>query len=199
MKKNIPLICLLGVLLLFWFFVRYKSHSYSQNELGARKVSITQNPAGCIPTFLDGGGPYYEPNTPYRENIAPENHTGTKLRVTGKVLNAGCTDSFGGVVVDIWQANESGSYDDLWYRGRVRTSTDGSYTFATVIPKGYGEGTAFRPPHIHFKIWQESKEIITSQMFLPESRNQGIEEAYIMDVSRLDDGSFLGKHDIILQ
>lgn len=198
MKNRILFICLLGELVLFWFFVRYKSHTYSRNELGSRETSLTQNPAGCIPTFLDGGGPYYEPNTPFRENIAPENHAGTTLKVTGTVLNANCTGTFGGVIIDIWQANESGNYDDLWYRGRVNTAADGSYTFTTVIPKGYGEGTAFRPPHIHFKVWQASKELITSQMFLPESRNQGIEEAYIITVSPLQDGSFLGKHDIIL-
>lgn len=198
MKNSILFFILLGVLSLFWLFVRYKSNSYSHLESDSLKIATTQNAAGCVPTFLDGGGPYYEPDTPFRENIAPEDHSGTVLKVTGKVLNSDCTSSVSGVIVDIWQANESGNYDDVWYRGRVQTSADGSYTFTTVIPKGYGEGTAFRPPHIHFKIWQESTEIITSQMFLPESRAQGIEEAYIMEVSQLEDGSFLGKHDIIL-
>lgn len=198
MKKSIPILILLGVLTLFWLFVRYQRNSYSEIEQVSNKVITTQNAAGCIPTFLDGGGPYYEADTPFRENIAPENHTGVELKVTGKVLNSDCTDLLSGVVVDVWQANESGNYDDLWYRGRVKTDADGSYTFTTVIPKGYGEGTAFRPPHIHFKIWKESKEIITSQMFLPESRNQGIEEAYIMELTQLENGSFLGRHDIIL-
>lgn len=198
MNKSFLFITLLALLTLFWVFIRHQSDSYSQTELDSKIITATQNAAGCIPTFLDGGGPYYESNTPFRENLAPENHSGTELTVTGRVLNSDCTRSMGGVIVDIWQANESGNYDDLWYRGRVLTSDDGTYTFTTVIPRGYGEGTAFRPPHIHFKIWQESTEIITSQMFLPESRNQGIEEAYIMELSQLDDESFLGKHDIIL-
>lgn len=198
MKQYSPFLIILGLLVLFGGTLAYQSNNYSQTNIPSKTPIGTQNAAGCIPTFLDGGGPYYEPNTPFRETIAPEENTGTELTVSGKVLNANCTAVYKNVVVDIWQANETGNYDDTWYRGRVTTADDGSYSFTTVIPKGYGEGTAFRPPHIHFKIWDESTEIITSQMFLPESRNQGIEEAYIIDVTQGEDGTYVGKHDIIL-
>ncbi|HYD35704.1 MAG TPA: hypothetical protein VD999_06565 [Vitreimonas sp.] len=155
----------------------------------------------CIPTFVDGGGPYYQANSPFRTNIAPEVNTGQKLIVSGKVLKSDCQVPAGSVVIDIWQANESGNYEDEWYRGQVTTQSDGSYYFETVIPLGYGQGTAYRPPHIHFKVWDGQREIITSQMFLPAARNQQIDEAYIvkLDKQTTDNGEvYYATHDIIL-
>lgn len=152
----------------------------------------------CIPTFLDGGGPYYQPNTPFRDHLAPDENKGEQLTVRGKVLGADCVTPLSNVVVDVWQANESGNYEDEWYRGRVTTEADGSYQFTTVIPKGYGAGTAYRPPHIHFKIWNADSLLITSQMFLPASQEQGIEEAYIVDLAKNLRGTYVATHDIIV-
>jgi protocatechuate 3,4-dioxygenase beta subunit len=157
---------------------------------------------GCKPTFRDGGGPYYKPNSPFREKIVPEINNGEKLIVTGKVLKTDCATPVPNAVVDIWQANETGSYQDEWYRGRIKSDDSGNYKFETVIPKGYGEGTGYRPPHIHFKIFAGGKEIITSQMFFPEAKGKsGFDEAYIMKVETAgDSGSKVhnGYHNIIL-
>lgn len=155
----------------------------------------------CVPTFVDGGGPYYKLNAPKRSELAPKNSKGEVLFVTGRVLANDCATPVANVTVDIWQANESGSYEDEWYRGQITSNDRGEYAFSTVIPKGYGEGTGYRPPHIHFKIWKDGKEIITSQMFLPASRAQGIEEPYIMTLTKTteDERTFYrGTHDIIL-
>jgi protocatechuate 3,4-dioxygenase beta subunit len=161
-------------------------------------ASLAKN---CVPTFVDGGGPYYQSNTPMRSELAPTVNSGEKLIVTGKVVEKDCVTPVANAIVDIWQANESGSYEDEWYRGRVPTNQSGEYTFTTVIPKGYGEGTGYRPPHIHFKIWQENSERITSQMFLPASREQGIEEAYIIKLETKEVSGMkinYGTHDIVL-
>lgn len=163
-----------------------------------QKLITYESLQGCIPTFQDGGGPYYQANTPFRDRISPAENEGDTLVVSGRVLAADCHTPLSDVIVDIWQANESGNYEDEWYRGRVRTAADGSYQFTTVIPQGYGAGTAYRPPHIHFKIWQGDQLLITSQMFLPASRAQGIEEAYIVDLSKDIFGNYKAKHNIIL-
>ncbi len=151
--------------------------------------SVTTRPAptatngDCVPTFADGGGPYYLPNAPYRDVIHPPDHAGEVLVVRGHVVRADCTTPVSGAVLDIWQADETGVYPDEWYRGRVRTGINGEYMFETVIPKGYGEGTGYRPPHIHFKVYEGDREIITSQMFFPETRGTpGFDDAYIMNV-----------------
>lgn len=156
----------------------------------------------CEPTFLDGGGPYYLANAPFREHIAPDANEGDALVVQGRVLEEDCKTPVAGAIVDAWQASEDGSYENEWYRGRVRTNERGEYRFETVIPKGYGEGTGYRPPHIHFKIWQGNTLRITSQMFFPEiSGTRGFDDAYIMSVITkpgLFGERHFGFHNIIL-
>lgn len=156
----------------------------------------------CVPTFADGGGPYYQANSPFRDKIAPEQNNGEQLTVKGKILQNDCKTPVANAVLDIWQANESGNYEEEWYRGQVRTDQDGNYEFQTVVPKGYGEGSGFRPPHIHFKVHVNNQEIITSQMFFPESKGKpGFEDAYIMKLeTKTQNGKNIhtGTHNIIL-
>lgn len=157
--------------------------------------------AFCVPTFADGDGPYYESNAPERNEITPATASGELLVVTGTVTENDCVTPVADAVLDIWQADERGFYDRQWYRGRVRTDNKGLYYFKTVVPKGYGEGTAYRPPHIHFKVWQGSTLRITSEMFLPAARAQGIQEAYIMQLeTNTKNGTLVheGSHHIVL-
>lgn len=158
--------------------------------------------SNCKPTFVDGGGPYYKSNAPFRNKISPDDNSGYALEVRGTIFESDCKTTVKGAVLDVWQADESGAYQDEWYRGKVKTDEDGNYIFQTVVPKGYGEGTAFRPPHIHFKVWVDGTEVITSQMFFPESKGKdGFDDAYIMKLEEYnEDGTkkFRGLHPIIL-
>lgn len=156
----------------------------------------------CVPTFVDGGGPYYKENVPFRKNIAPDKNKGEKLTIHGKVLENDCKTSVEEATIDIWQASEEGSYEEEYYRGKIKTDRNGKYIFETIMPKGYGEGTAYRPPHIHFKIFVDGVEIITSQMFFPEARGKpGFNDSYIMNLTSkkfLGTVRHYGYHDIIL-
>lgn len=156
----------------------------------------------CVPTFMDGGGPYYKPDSPFRSKIVPDDNKGEKLVVTGRLLRNDCNTPVPGAVIDIWQANESGNYEDEWYRGRITSDKEGNFVFESVIPKGYGEGTGKRPPHIHFKVFENGAEIITSQMFFPEiSGTEGFDDAYIMKLettTKSGTSVHSGYHDIIL-
>lgn len=179
----------IGVLISIFIFTFSKSGQKEDHAL-------------CVPAFVDGGGPYYKSNVPFRKKITPDQNDGEILIVKGKVLKNDCKTSVQGAVIDIWQASEEGSYEDQYYRGKVKSDRNGEYMFETVMPKGYGKGTAYRPPHIHFKIFINNAEVITSQMFFPEAKGKpGFEEAYIMN---LESKKFFGKvrhcgyHDIIL-
>lgn len=156
----------------------------------------------CTPAFADGDGPYYLPDSPTRYKIVPDKNNGEKLVISGRLLRNDCKTLVKGATVDIWQADETGNYQKEWYRGRVVTDNFGRYKFETVVPNGYGEGTAFRPPHIHFKIWEGGKLLVTSEIFFPESKGKpGFEDAYIMKLndSRLSKVfGYVGTHDIVL-
>lgn len=191
--KN-PILVIIGLSI---FVILYLS---AQKEtLTTQQEEIIKN---CTPTFVDGGGPYYKPNAPFRNNIAPEAHDGETLIVEGRLVKSDCTTPITDAELDVWQANETGNYEDEWYRGRLRTGKNGEYSFQTVVPKGYGEGTGYRPPHIHFKVRSGGEEIITSQMFFPEVKGRaGFDDAYIMKVeTEQKNGKPLhrGYHDIVL-
>ena len=175
---------------------------YSQTLILSKKAVDTPVKVNCVPTFRDGGGPYYKAGAPFRNKIAPSKSNGEVLRMKGKVIKSDCVTPIANAVLDIWQANESGNYEDEWYRGQVRTDNYGDYSFETVIPKGYGEGTGYRPPHLHFKVFVDGNEVVTSQMFFPEIKGQaGFNDAYIMKVASTEkNGKPIhdGYHDIIL-
>lgn len=178
----------------------YNYFSYFQiQHLSANSSILNEN---CIPTFADGDGPYYYPNAPERNKIVPEKNGGERLIIEGKVLKNDCKTVILNAMLDIWQADEKGEYQKDWYRGKVRVDTNGRYTFETVIPKGYGEGTAHRPPHIHFKVVVDKKVLITSEMFFPEVKGRaGFDDTYIMKLEEKYSWGkkvFYGYHDIIL-
>lgn len=159
-------------------------------------------PTDCIPTFQDGDGPYYISNAPFRDVLVPATASGEVLRVRGTLFRNDCKTAVAGAVIDIWQADDTGTYTPDWYRGRITTDKNGSYDFRTVMPKGYGEGTGYRPPHIHFKVWEQDVLRITSEMFFPEVRGRaGFADAYIMKLksrTKLGKIEHEGYHDIIL-
>lgn len=194
MKYILPAVAIVVVL--------FYTHTVIDTKM-TRPASPTSTPSRkCKPTFRDGGGPYYLPDAPFRDSIAPDTSNGTPLEVTGTVWKGDCTTPLPGAIIDIWQANESGNYEDEWYRGKIVADQFGSYTFHTVVPQGYGEGTGYRPPHIHFKIFDGETELVTSQMFFPESRGEpGFDDAYIITVTeQAVDGTrvLYGQHDIVL-
>ena len=180
---------ILGLMLVGIGYLAWKLNKYTEVK-------------NCVPTFADGDGPYYKQNSVERYKLVPDNNQGEKLVISGKLLRSDCKTPIANAVLDIWQADENGTYQDDWYRGRIKTDKRGNYRFETVWPKGYGEGTAFRPPHVHFKVWENNNLLITSEMFFPDVRGkQGFNDAYIMRIlSKISNGKHThrGFHDIIL-
>ena len=156
----------------------------------------------CIPTFEDGDGPYYKANAPFTTKIVPDKNNGERLIIRGRLLKNDCTTAIPNAVLDIWQADETGTYRDTSYRGKITTNATGNYMFETVKPKGYGKGTAYRPPHIHFKVVINNKVMITSEMFFPDVKGRpDFQDAFIMSLSQKNILGFKwyeGYHDIIM-
>jgi protocatechuate 3,4-dioxygenase beta subunit len=68
-------------------------------------------------------------------------------------------------VLDFWQADGSGSYDNSGFRLRGHQSTDagGAYTLTTVVPGEYPG----RTEHIHVKVAAAGRPVLTTQLFFP--------------------------------
>ena len=78
-------------------------------------------------------------------------------------------------LIDFWQADARGAYDNSGYRFRGHQLTDakGQYTLFTVVPGLYPG----RTKHIHVKVQAPRKPVLTTQLFFPGvagNRSDGI-------------------------
>ena len=109
-------------------------------------------------------GPYFKANSPERTSLLTDGMTGTRLVITGYVYDTNC-QPVANALLDFWQADANGVYDNSGYtlRGRQFTDANGAYTLTTVVPGLYPG----RTEHIHFKVQAPNGKILTSQLFFP--------------------------------
>ena len=121
------------------------------------------------PTPAQTEGPFFTPRSPARTSLLETGMQGMKLTVTGMVLTRSCRP-VAGALVDFWQADDAGQYDNSGYRLRGHQFTDaqGRYRLHTIVPGLYPGRTR----HIHVKVQAPAKPILTTQLYFPgEPRN----------------------------
>ncbi len=139
----------------------------------SKKMEFT----ACNETTIDyfGQGPFYTPNAPglLNNELSQSNEPGTKLILSGRVLNINCDEFIPNTEIDIWHANDAGSYDNTGFnlRGKTLTNTQGFYLFETVKPGLYLNGLSYRPSHIHFKITPPGFPTLTTQLYFQGDPN----------------------------
>jgi protocatechuate 3,4-dioxygenase beta subunit len=143
-------------------------------------------------------GPYFTPNSPERTSLLEPGMAGTRLMLTGYVLKTACRP-VAGALLDFWQADDAGEYDNVGYRLRGHQFTDdgGRYTLETVVPGLYPGRTR----HIHLKVQAPNQPILTTQLYFPgEERNRSdriFHEALVVDMQQSADG-FDGAFNFVL-
>ena len=122
------------------------------------------------PTPAQTEGPFFTPRSPRRRSIVPTGSPGTRLTFTGRVL-ATSGRPIPGALLDFWQADGRGVYDNSGYRFRGHQLTDsrGRYMLQTVVPGLY----TGRTRHIHVKAQAPRGRVLTTQLYFPgEPRNR---------------------------
>jgi protocatechuate 3,4-dioxygenase beta subunit len=91
---------------------------------------------------------------------------GQPLLLIGFVMTPDC-QRIEGVLVDIWQADASGTYDLAGYRlrGHTFTDADGRFEVETIVPGEYPG----RTEHIHIKLTPAGGSTLTTQLYFPEA------------------------------
>jgi protocatechuate 3,4-dioxygenase beta subunit len=115
-------------------------------------------------------GPYFKPNSPMRASLLERDMLGTKIKVEGSVLTTDCQPILG-ALLDFWQADDQGRYDNAGYRLRGHQFTDdaGRYRLETVVPGLY----TGRTRHFHVKVQAPNQPVLTTQLYFPgEPANQ---------------------------
>ncbi len=120
------------------------------------------SPAALTPSQTEG--PYFKAGSPERASLFESGMKGTKLVVTGYVLITDCKPIVR-ALVDFWQADANGVYDNNGYtlRGHQFTDANGRYQLTTVVPGLYTGRTA----HIHVKVQAPNGPVVTSQLYFP--------------------------------
>tara|TARA_B100001059_G_scaffold157772_1_gene157411 strand:- start:11736 stop:12611 length:876 start_codon:yes stop_codon:yes gene_type:complete len=119
----------------------------------------------CISTS-DILGPYFIEGAPNISNIAPAVADVPRLYITGTVYAKDCVTPLSNALIDVWQANNDGSYEDIDYRGKIYTDEAGNYAFESIQPGKYLNGSYYRPSHIHYKVvYKNNPEFVTQLYF----------------------------------
>ena len=155
---------------------------------------------GDDPTPPQSEGPFFTPDSPERASLLDAGIEGTPLVVAGSVLAADCTP-VAGALLDFWQADAAGEYDNEGYRLRGHQFADGRgrYRLETIVPGLY----AGRTRHIHVKAQARGKPVLTTQLYFPgERRNAGdglFDPELVVQAWRSDRGRRVARFDFVLE
>jgi len=168
----------------------------AKSNAGQNREDLTT--IDCDTTTLDyyGEGPFYSPNPPLIENgmLAGPNEPGTRLIISGQVRNLDCSEVIPNTVIDLWQANDDGEYDNAGFnlRGYLLSNSQGFYLFETVLPGHYPNLGTYRPSHIHIKITPPGFETLTTQLYF-----EGDEYIPTDPAASINSGPYNATHRII--
>lgn len=176
----------------------------SPTEVPATAVSQVLAPTPACgddddePTISQTEGPYYTPNSPERASFIEASTTGTKMVVTGYVLDTNC-QPVPQALLDFWHCDDAGVYDNEGYklRGHFFSDANGQFMLETIQPGIY----TGRTRHFHVKVQAPNQPILTTQLYFPNepaNERDGIfNEALLMEVEDTADGK-LGKFNFVL-
>jgi protocatechuate 3,4-dioxygenase beta subunit len=123
------------------------------------------------PTPPQTAGPFFKPRSPRRASLLEAGVGGTRIVVAGSVLSTDCRP-IPGALLDFWQADERGEYDNAGFRLRGHQFADeqGRYRLETIFPGLYPGRTR----HIHVRVQAPNQPALTTQLYFPnEPGNRG--------------------------
>jgi protocatechuate 3,4-dioxygenase beta subunit len=136
----------------------------------ASRAALTPTPAcddGDDPTPPQTAGPFFKPDSPERASLLDAGVEGTVLVVTGQVFTRSC-QPVAGALLDFWQADYGGRYDNAGFRlrGHQYADADGRFRLETVVPGQYPGRTR----HIHVRVQAPGERVLTTQLYFPGER-----------------------------
>jgi catechol 1,2-dioxygenase len=176
-------------------------------------------PAGAAfrPTEDNILGPFYRAGAPFRAKITPPLIEGKPLLIRGRVWGQDTRRPLVSAVLDIWQADKNGRYDNddpnkppakgvFVNRARILTDENGYYEYETIHPGRYQIGKdTWRPSHIHYLVQAAGYRKLVTQLYFRgdpmNEKDQFIKDSLIIDLEdvQTDQGVYeAGVFDIVL-
>lgn len=139
-------------------------------------------------TVPQTAGPFYTPSSPERRSLLEAGMNGRRLSVSGFVYSTDC-QPIPRALLDFWQADDAGVYDNVGYRlrGHQIADDEGRFELETIVPGLYPGRTR----HIHVIVRAPNGPVLTTQLYFPEepaNATDGIfDPALVVDVAEETD------------
>ena len=116
------------------------------------------------PTPKQTEGPYWTPDSPQRNDFTGDGAPGLPMSLTGTVVDTACRP-VPGSLLDFWQCDGNGVYDNEGYklRGHQYTDDNGAFRLTTLKPGLYPGRTR----HFHVKVRRPGGDVLTTQLYFP--------------------------------
>jgi len=150
------------------------------------------------PTLRETEGPYFKPRSPQRADLREPGIAGRPLDLSGFVLSRACRP-VAGALIDVWQANDQGLYDNDGFRlrGHLLADAGGRFTLRTIVPGAYDGRTR----HIHVKVQAPGRPLLTTQLYFPDEPLNRRDALYRRELTirvQHADERMLGRFDFVL-
>jgi len=168
--------------------------------------SAAETPLAATPACHDGDeatlaqteGPYFKPSSPERVELLETGMAGQQIELVGIVLTRGCKP-LAGALLDFWQADDKGRYDNSGFRlrGHQFTDAEGRYRLRSIVPGLYPGRTR----HIHVKVQPRGGSVLTTQLYFPgeaQNRSDGLFRKELLVRTAKNAGSLAGRFDFVV-
>ena len=168
--------------------------------------SVAQAPLSPTPACHDGEaatlaqteGPYFKPSSPERIELFEQGMAGQPIELVGFVLTRACKP-VSGALLDFWQADGRGQYDNSGFRlrGHQFTDAEGRYRLRSVVPGVYPGRTR----HIHVKVQPRGGRVLTTQLYFPgesQNRSDGLFRKALLVRTAKNAGWLAGRFDFVV-
>ncbi|MBR1225350.1 MULTISPECIES: intradiol ring-cleavage dioxygenase [unclassified Bradyrhizobium] len=170
-------------------------------ESGVAQAPLPPTPAchdGEAATLAQTEGPYFKPSSPERVELFEEGMAGQPIELVGFVLSRDCKP-VSGALLDFWQADGRGQYDNSGFRlrGHQFTDAEGRYRLRSVVPGVYPGRTR----HIHVKVQPRGGRVLTTQLYFPgesQNRSDGLFRKALLVRTAKNAGWLAGRFDFVV-
>src|SRR6266702_2569629 len=170
-------------------------------DRGAAEGPLPPTPAcqdGDEATLPQIEGPYFKPSSPERLELFEEGMAGQPIELVGSVLSRTCKP-LAGALLDFWQADAKGQYDNSGFRlrGHQFTDAEGRYRLRSIVPGIYPGRTR----HIHVKVQPRGGAVLTTQLYFPgepKNRSDGLFRKELLMRTAKNAGWLAGRFDFVL-
>lgn len=183
-----------------------RAGAFAAGSLLAIERVMAEGPLPATPACHDGDeptrqqteGPYFKPSSPERIELFEEGMAGQPIELVGLVLSRACKP-VPGALLDFWQADAKGQYDNFGFRlrGHQFTDAEGRYRLRSVVPGIYPGRTR----HIHVKVQPSGGRLLTTQLYFPgesKNRSDGLFRKELLVRTAKNAGWLAGRFDFVV-